>query len=140
MTAEARRNIARRPLNQVQLRQDQLRKARTNAQKLRDVHPDTALVEVQLEFLSAAEPRHTSQSFTLYPPARLHFSYPCPFGDCSGVYELDAPAGQTLRREKKKVTGTLDCEGTRTAEGTGKRSCGLRVSYTIVAHHEPSTR
>jgi hypothetical protein len=92
---------------------------------------------VQLRFLPATAPLHAAQSLILYPPAKAYFAYPCPYGDCDGIYDLDSEANRALTGEKNRVTGTIECAGVRSREGLQRQPCGLRMSYTIAAKHEP---
>jgi hypothetical protein len=117
-------------------REEQLRQGRAAAQALRDACPTAAVVNVTLRFQTQTLPLHAEQSFTLYPAARAYFAYPCPYGDCDGVFDLSAAANRTLTREKTRVTGTLECGGLRARDGLPRQPCGLRVSYTITASHE----
>lgn len=66
-------------------RRDALRQARAVAPTLRVACPQAALVYVELAFQEASGPAHTPQAFSVYPPAKAHFVYACPFGDCDGV-------------------------------------------------------
>ena len=95
-------------------------------------------MNVQLRFLPATAPLHAAQSFSLFPAARAYFSYPCPYGDCDGIYDFGSEADRTLTREKSCVSGTRTCAGVRSRDGLTKQPCGLRVSYTITIHHERS--
>jgi hypothetical protein len=112
-------------------RADQMRKRRADSSTLREVSPETASVNVHLEFLPLSAPPHAAQSFVLYPAARAFFEYPCPYGDCDGVYNFSAEAKRVLGHEKKSVAGTVECSGMRSRDGTQKQVCGLRVSYRI---------
>jgi hypothetical protein len=103
---------------------------------LRAAFPNAATVNVQLRFLPATAPLHAAQSFMLYPAARAYFSYPCPYGDCDGIYDLSTPAHQALGRKAGSVSGTLECAGVRSRDGLQRQPCGLRVSFTISAQHE----
>lgn len=117
-------------------RAERLRKGRDAAQTVRAAFPNVATVNVQLRFLPATAPLHAAQSFMLYPAARAYFSYPCPYGDCDGIYDLSAPAHQALARKSAPVSGTLECAGVRSRDGLQRQPCGLRVSFTIAAHYE----
>lgn len=117
-------------------REERLRAGRAAAPALRSVAPGAALVNVHLRFLPATAPLHAAQSFVLYPAAKAFFSYPCPYGDCDGVYDLDSEARRVLTGEKGRVTGTLECAGVRSREGLQRQPCGLRVSYTITVNHD----
>jgi hypothetical protein len=114
-------------------RADLMRKRRADSATLRDASPGTALVNVHLNFLPLAAPPHAAQSFVLYPAARAFFEYPCPYGDCDGIYDFSADAKRALGYEKKCITGTVECSGVRSRDGGQKQPCGLRVSYSISA-------
>jgi hypothetical protein len=116
-------------------REQRLRQIRTVAQTLRSACPSISLVTVKLDFLADATLTHAAQSFSLYPSARAVFCYPCPYGDCDGIYDLSAEADQALNRQKPRVTGISRCSGTRSRIGQPKTGCGLSVRYTISAKH-----
>jgi hypothetical protein len=118
-------------------RGERLRTARAAAQKLRSAFPTTTLVNVQLRFLPATAPLHAEQSFVLYPGAQAYFAYPCPYGDCDGIYDLNSEVNRTLGSGKATVSDTIECAGTRSRDGLPAQPCGLRVSYTITAQYEP---
>jgi hypothetical protein len=114
-----------------------LRKRRAQAVTLREASPRTALVNVRLDFLPLSAPPHVAQSFVLYPAARAFFEYPCPYGDCDGIFDFSADAKRALAHEKRSVTGTVECGGTRSGDGVQRKACGLRVSYSISAERAP---
>jgi hypothetical protein len=118
-------------------REDRLRAGRAAAQTVRSVSPTTLFVKMQLRF-STTTPPHASQSFVLYPGAKAYFAYPCPYGDCSGVYDLDAEATRAMSGEESRVTGTLECDGGRSHNGQLRERCGLQVRYAIEAQHAES--
>ena len=130
------RPAPRQKVSSFREREERLRKGRDAAQTLRTAFPNAATVNVQLRFLPATAPLHAAQSFMLYPAARAYFSYPCPYGDCDGIYDLSAPAHQALGRKGGTVNGTLECAGVRSRDGLQRQPCGLRVSYTISAQQE----
>lgn len=117
-------------------RKERLRKARDAAQTLRSAFPQAAQVTVHLQFPPIAAPPHAAQSFVIYPAARAFFEYPCPYGDCDGVYELGAAAIQALTQEQS-VSGSLECVGLRSRNGLQRQPCGLVMNYTIVAQYGP---
>jgi hypothetical protein len=117
-------------------REERLRTARAAAQPLRVVSPTTASVSIQLRFVGGSDPLHATQSFVLYPAAKACFAYPCPYGDCDGIYDLVAEASRTLSGQKTRVTGVCECTGMRSRDGLQRQPCGLRMSYTISAKHE----
>lgn len=113
-----------------------MRVGRAAAQTLRRVSPTAISVNVQLRFLPATAPAHVAQSFVLYPAAKAYFAYPCPYGDCSGIYDLDLEATRAIGQEKSRVTGTLECAGLRSRAGQAREQCGLQVKYMITVKHE----
>jgi hypothetical protein len=127
------RRVARQKPTASRERRERLRKAHDAAQTLRSAFPDAAAVRVQLQFLPLTVPPHAEQSFVMYPAARAFFEYPCPYGDCDGIYELGAAAVQALAWDSSGVSGTVECCGLRCRDGLPGQPCGLRMSYTIKA-------
>ena len=120
----------------VSTRQDELRKARAAAPTLSVACPDVALVRVELEFQADPLLAHAPQILSIYPPAKAHFAYACPFGDCDGVYDLNEIALGSLRTGEKTTRGTLTCSGHRSRDGKTRSLCELALSYSItVASH-----
>jgi hypothetical protein len=112
-------------------RRDQLKKGRAAAATLRAACPDAASVRVALEFRTATGQAHVPQVFSLFPPAKAHFVYSCPYGDCDGLFDLQAVGAEALR-EQKRARGTLKCTGSRSSHGTEGRACELQVNYSII--------
>lgn len=119
-------------------RAEQLRRRRAGSGTLRDVSPRTALVRIHLDFLPVSAPAPAAQSFVLYPAARAFFEYPCPYGDCDGIYNFGDDAKRALAHEKKSITGNAECSGMRSRDGAQKQTCGLRVSYSISVERVPN--
>ena len=117
-------------------RSDELRRARAAAPALRTACPDAAVVRVELEFQADPLLANAPQVLSLYPPAKAHFSYACPFGDCDGVYDLNEVALDVLQAGKHKTRGTLACSGHRSSHGQGGNACGLMLRYSIAVRHE----
>lgn len=112
-------------------RRDELKKGRAAAETLRTACPDAASVRVALEFRTATGEAHVPQIYSLFPPAKAHFVYPCPYGDCDGLFDLQAIGAETLR-EQKRARGTLKCTGSRCSHGGAEgRPCELQVNYSI---------
>lgn len=116
-------------------RQDELRKARAAAPTLRLACPEAALVCVELEFQATPLLAHAPQTLSIYPPAKAHFAYLCPFGDCDGVYDLSEVAFGTLSTGKGTARGTLTCTGHRARNGTRENPCHLALSFSITVRH-----
>ena len=116
-------------------RRDDLRKARAAAPTLRTACPNAALVRVELEFQADPLLARAPQTFSIYPPAKAHFVFACPFGDCDGVYDLNEVAFGTLQTGKLKAQGTLTCIGHRSRAGKAGDLCELALSYSITVRH-----
>jgi hypothetical protein len=118
------------------VRAERLRAGRAASQPLRSVSPGTGRLDVQLHFPSTEEPQHAAQSFSLYPGARAYFGFPCPFGDCDGIYDLAPVAESGLSGKASKASGELECAGARSRDGQRGQPCGLRLRYALKAQHE----
>jgi hypothetical protein len=84
-----------------------------------------------LRFIPETAPLAAPQGFRLYPTAQAFFAYPCPHGDCDGIYELESDARRVLSREEISVSGIIECPGVRSRNGLQRQPCGLHMSYTI---------
>jgi hypothetical protein len=128
---------SRKKTSVYQQRVEQWRKDRAAAQTLRDAFPAAARVNVRLQFLQPPGQTSSSQSYELYPPARAHFAYRCPYGDCDGIFDLGVPVVAALSRGASHVEGVLECSGVRSRAGLQRQSCGLRVRYTLAVQYKP---
>jgi hypothetical protein len=131
------RFAAQKSASGFQDRAERLRKGRAAAQLLREVAPTATHIAVRLQFLADEAPSHADQSFVLYPGARAYFGFPCPYGDCDGIYDLTQAAESTLQHSAVQATGTLECSGVRSRHRMARQPCGLHVSYTVTAEHRP---
>jgi hypothetical protein len=118
------------------------RRARVAAATLRAVCPEAKLVRVELSFQADAQLAHAPQTFHIYPPAKAHFVYVCPFGDCDGVYDLNGVAFGTLQEGRVGIRGTLCCSGHRPRYRNSGRACELVATYSISIQRndEPDVR
>lgn len=116
-------------------RAERLRKGRATAPPLREVCPGATHIAVLLKFEA---PPHADQSFVLYPGARAYFGFPCPYGDCDGIYDLSHAAQSILLGTALQATGTLECGGTRSRHRIPRQACGLQVNYMVNAQHLPT--
>jgi len=121
-------------------RRDGLRQARAAAPTLRSVHPTAALVRVELAFQEESGLAHAPQAFSVYPPAKAHFVYACPFGDCDGVYDLNEIALDALGSGKRRTRGRLTCSGTRSRNGKQDCPCELAATYSLVVQRDEEMR
>jgi hypothetical protein len=117
-------------------RREEFRQARAAAPTLREAFPAAAFVRVELAFQMESGPEHAPQAFSVYPPAKAHFVYACPFGDCDGRYDLNGIAFSALEAGKSRSRGRLTCSGTRTRDGKPASPCELAATYSIVVKYE----
>jgi len=117
-------------------RREELRKARAAAPTLRVVCPEAAVVRVELSFQAESLMAQGGQAFSIYPAAKAHFVYPCPFGDCDGAYDLNEVVIGSLQAGKRKTRGTLTCTGHRSRNGKSGSPCELVASYSITVSFE----
>jgi len=126
--------------NQVATRQgrmDQLRRDRSAAQALRAVFPAVHQLRIELKFEGPFSNTPTSQSHVLYPAARAHFGYPCPFFDCDGHFDLSDAVKAALADVSSVSAGVLECSGLRARDHASKQPCQLQIAYEITAtYHE----
>jgi hypothetical protein len=78
---------------------------------------------------------HAQQAFLLHPPAKAHFSYPCPFGDCTGIYHLQDAIGTMLKGAVTNGSGSLVCTGLRARGGVPGQPCGQAMNYTVAVQY-----
>ena len=78
------------------------------------------------------------QSRVLYPPARAHFSFPCPHNDCDGSFNLDTVVQAAVDDPSHRIEGVLKCAGLRGGDFTAKLPCRLHLRYTLTAVCSPA--
>lgn len=128
--------LRRKKPDRDELRRDEQRQARLDAPTLRALLPAAAQVSVELTFEVDAQLAHAPFTSTVFPPARAHFVYGCPFGDCDGTYDLDAEIFGMLRAGVCLATGEQHCCGHRARRhGLGPR-CGLGLTYAITVQYQ----
>lgn len=120
--------------------QDDLRRARAAAQVLRSAFPHVQRLRIELSFADASSITPASQVHTLYPAARAFFTYRCPHSDCGGEFQLAEIVRAAMSDGLHEAHGALLCTGLRPAERGSKRSCQLRLVYTISAHLDGDRR
>lgn len=116
-------------------RAERLRGGRAAARPLRDQFPTATQIAVRLEFRADETPSHADQAFVLYPAARAYFGFPCPYGDCDGIYDLASAVQSALQRSTSPAVGALSCTGTRSRNRLPGQLCGLQVNYTVTVEH-----
>jgi hypothetical protein len=114
-------------------RTDDLKRARAAAQLLRIAFPQLEQLRIELSFIDPSSISPASQVHTLYPPARAFFTYRCPHSDCDGEFELTDIIRMAVSCGTHEAHGSLLCAGARPGEKSSKRTCELRVAYTVTA-------
>lgn len=115
-------------------RQECSRRDRAAAPSLRAAHPQLARLRVELCFQASADNiAPASQQHALYPPAAAFFKFPCPYLDCDGMFDLTAAVAAALGSDDHHNRGTLICSGQRAHDQLSGRSCGLCLTYQVIA-------
>ena len=122
-----------------QKREKSLRK-RAAAGTLASAFPKVEQIRLQLRFFPAKGTPPAAQTHALYPSAQAYFEFACPHGDCDGSVDLNEVALPLLKRSGQQADGTLRCPGSRTAGGTERQPCNLRIDYWIAAQYQPASR
>lgn len=78
------------------------------------------------------------QSHILHPPARAYFSFPCPYCDCDGRFELAAAVQAAVEDPSHRVEGMVECAGLRASDYDPKSVCHLRLRFALTAVCSPA--
>ena len=112
-------------------RSSRLHRDRDAAPKLRTMFPVVEQLHVELRFEGGGAATPVPQSHVLHPPARAYFSFPCPYADCDGRFELAAAVQAAVEDPSHPVEGVLECAGSRVSDFRSKPLCQLRLHFTI---------
>lgn len=127
------RFVSPRNVDAHQQRIDQLRKDRAAAAPLRVAFPAIQHLRVELKFVGRNANPPGSQSHVLHPPARAFFTYPCPYANCDGQFDLSHAVNAALEDPSLRTEGILECAGRRAQKLDSRHPCQLRLLYTILA-------
>jgi hypothetical protein len=114
-----------------QQRMDRLRSDRAAASPLRVAFPAIQQLRVELKFEGRNANPPGSQSHVLHPPARAFFTYPCPYANCDGQFDLSHAVNAALDDPSLRTEGILECAGQRAQKHDSRDPCQLRLLYTI---------
>lgn len=120
-----------------QERTSRLHRDREAAPKLRTMFPVVEQLRVELIFEGGGAATPVPQSYVLHPPARAYFSFPCPYADCDGRFELSAAVHAVVEDPSHRVEGMVECAGSRVSDFRSKPLCQLRVHFTLTAVCSP---
>ena len=134
------RLAASRTLDARELRVEQLRRARAASRSLRVAFPTIQQLRLELKFAGATANSPGSQSHVLHPPARAFFTFPCPYANCDGQYDLTAAVDAALEDPAYRAEGMLECRGLRAQKYDSKEPCQLHLIYTVTATHPAKPR
>jgi len=118
---------------------DQLRKDRAIAQVLRSVYPTIHQLRIELKFEGQSANTPASQSHVLFPPARAFFSYPCPYSDCDGQFDLSNAVKAALANDENLAIGVVECSGSRPRDYASRQPCLLHILYEVTATYHIKT-
>jgi hypothetical protein len=123
-----------------QQRTDQLRRDRAASQSIRVAFPAVQQLRVELKFVGTTANVPGSQSHVFHPPARAFFTFPCPYANCDGQFDLTSAVNAALDDSDHRAEGTLECCGARAQKFDSKQPCLLHLVYTVTATHPVATR
>ena len=89
-------------------RSAQLRRDQEAAPKLRTAFPKVEQLRFDLRFEGGGSSTPVPQSRILHPPARAHFTFPCPYSDCNGGFDLAAAVDRAVANPAHRIEGVLD--------------------------------
>jgi len=116
-----------------QYRSSQLHRDREAAPKLRTAFPGVEQLRIELNFEGGGAATPVPQSHVLHPPARAYFSFPCPYADCDGRFELAAAVHEAVKDPSHRIEGVLECAGSRVSEFRSKPLCQLHLHFVLTA-------
>ncbi|HEX4266884.1 MAG TPA: hypothetical protein VHY36_03285 [Steroidobacteraceae bacterium] len=119
-------------------RSSQLHRDREAAPKLRTMFPGVEQLRFELSFEGGGAATPVPQSHILHPPARAHFSFPCPYADCDGRFELATAVYAAVEDPSHRIEGTLECSGSRVSDFRSKPLCQLRLHFVLTAVCSPA--
>jgi hypothetical protein len=119
-------------------RSARLHREQEAAPKLRAMFPAVDQLRFELSFEGAGSSTPVPQSRVLHPPARAYFSFPCPYADCSGRFELGAAVQSAIEDPSHRSEGMLACAGSRASDVASKPPCQLRLHFTVTAVCSPA--
>ena len=119
-------------------RSSQLRRDREAAPKLRAMFPAVEQLRFELSFEGGTVSTPVPQSHVLHPPSRAYFSFPCPYADCDGRFELAAAVRAAVEDPSHRIEGVLECAGSRASDFASKPPCQLRLHFTLTAVCSPA--
>ncbi|HEY6923906.1 MAG TPA: hypothetical protein VI653_10585 [Steroidobacteraceae bacterium] len=114
-------------------RTGRLRRDRAAALTVRAAFPSVQQLRLDLEFEGAAANTPTPQSHVLHPPARAYFTFPCPYADCDGQFDLTEAVNAALDDRSPQPEGVSQCPGTRVGNQASRQPCLLRLTHRITA-------
>lgn len=112
-------------------RAERLRRARTASLPLRRAFPDLEQLRLNLQFEDDSSTSPAAQFHVLHPPARAFFSFPCPYADCDGGFDLDASVKHAIAAGSSDAHGVLYCAGERPRKGLSKQPCLLKLNFHV---------
>jgi len=129
-----------RNLDAHQQRVELLRRNRAASLSLRVAFPAVQELRLEFKFLGVTPNAPGSQSHVLHPPARAFFTFPCPYANCDGQYDLTDAVNAAVADPAHRAEGMLDCSGLRARKYDSKQPCLLNLSYTVTATRPGKTR
>ena len=122
-------------------RAGRLRRDRAAAQTVRSAFPSVQQLRLDMEFECAGLRANipAAQSHVLHPPARAYFTFPCPYADCDGQFDLTEAVSTALADKSHQAAGVSQCSGARVGSHASRQPCLLRLLHRVTAtYHQDS--
>lgn len=118
-----------------QQRQERWRRDRAAAPTLRSGFPRVDRLRFDLTFKDSTPFVPAAQSHVLHPAAQAFFTFPCPYADCDGRFDLDALVKELLSDSESRGELKLVCAGSRVRGALGHQPCELHLHCIVSAHY-----
>jgi hypothetical protein len=111
------------------LMRERHRRDRAQTPTMRTRYPQLESLRLDFDFSDSGPFTPAPQVTVLHPPATAFFSFPCPYDDCDGEFDLTSPIDTMVRGGEKHCEGQLRCSGHRNGN-KGKFSCTLTLAFS----------
>jgi hypothetical protein len=109
-------------------RHERLRQARLAASRISSAYPAVLQICLKLEFQDESRSL-AEQMHQLNGPSQAFFRFPCPHGDCEGIFDLDSAIAGLVSSAADEAVDRIRCGGMRRARV--QHPCGVQLEYRI---------
>ena len=128
--------VSKNPAPARETRMDKLRRERAGSLTMQTRFPAVLRLRIDLSFGGTYPDKPASQMLELHPAARAFFTYPCPYANCDGCFDLGVDVSAAIKAESRCSRGVLQCGGERTRGHAVRGPCELQLHYEIKPVYE----